>query len=64
MEESENLDMQLQCICGGTLVTTTDDDGNPASLLHSMPMCKEYEMLEPDEFLRWLRTKIEGTHDA
>lgn len=33
-----------------------DDDGNPG-LIHTLPTCKQFDELEPDEYLRAVRLK-------
>ena len=61
---AEKTQVVMVCPCGGKAIVTSDERGEPASLLHSMPMCEEYEKLEPDEYMRWLRGKREGRFDA
>ncbi len=56
--------LELKCPCGGTCTVTEDAQGELASILHTMPMCSEFEVLDPDEYLRWVRGKIEGRFDA
>ncbi len=63
-KETEQVDLSVECPCGGTVMLTRGEDGEFASLLHTMPMCEQYEKLEPDEYFRWLRGKLEGQFDA
>ena len=63
-QHTEKTILELRCPCGATVVVTENVEGEPASLLHTLPMCQEFEMLEPHEFLRWIRAKAEGRHDA
>lgn len=61
---SEHVDLEVKCPCGGTATVTSDERGEPASLLHTLPMCGEFKDLDPPEYLRWVRGRIEGTFDA
>jgi hypothetical protein len=40
-----------KCPCGGDLAYS---DGDDAAVLHSMPMCAEYEARDVVSFLRWV----------
>lgn len=61
----EKIALELACPCGGKAMVTSDPvTDEPASLIHTLPMCEQYEKLEPDEYLRWVRGRIEGTFDA
>ena len=61
---NEKAILELQCPCGEKVTVTENLEGELASLLHTLPMWREFEVLEPDEFLRWIRTTAEGRHDA
>lgn len=39
------------CACGGKIAASM----NPVAVVHSIPYCKAFEMLEPDEFLTYVR---------
>lgn len=61
--------LQLQCPCGG--VAMVGESGGPSgttpntpTIIHTMPMCQQFETLAPDEYLRWLRMQLEGRGDA
>ena len=62
--ESEHLIGTIDCPCGGRAHITEDKDGKPASLMHTLPMCEEFETLTPADYLHWARTKREGMADA
>lgn len=46
------------CECGGKLAIGVVSDPPPGhepyAVVHSMPMCKRFEDLEPDAFISWL----------
>ena len=60
----EQVDLEIKCPCGGTAFYTTTPDGEPASLIHTLPACVHYMDLPPDEYIRWIRSKIEGRADS
>ncbi len=42
------------CVCGQQVFAGTLKDGDPA-IIHKLPMCSDFDRLEPDDFLAWLR---------
>ncbi len=48
--------IEMECPCGGTAIYAEDQDGEPHSLLHTMPMCAQFESLAPVDYLKWRRT--------
>jgi len=44
--------LELKCVCGGTVIA------GEFEILHTIPMCKKFEELEPADFVRWLRITL------
>lgn len=45
--------------CGKTVAYTRDDNGEPNGLLHALPMCEKFEQLDPLDFVREARNKMQ-----
>lgn len=52
---------RVHCLCGGEVDvgTAAFAAGDLEVLVHSVPHCKEFEVMEPVDFIRWLRTERE-----
>jgi len=43
--------MTFRCPCGGEAALCLE----PPAVLHRVPWCSEFQRLEPDEYLAWVR---------
>lgn len=57
------VELELACPCGGKAYVIREDERGDG-LLHTLPMCEEFEKLEPEDYLRWFRGKLEGHLDS
>lgn len=55
--------LSVICPCGQQVHAGYDQDG-AGVVIHREPRCAEFDALDPDEFLRWMRLKREGKLDA
>jgi len=55
--------VETTCMCGAVVIAGTLTTGY-SSVIHRLPMCPEFDRLEPDDFLTWLRTKKEEVGHA
>ena len=54
--------VETTCMCGAIVIAGSMTNGQQA-VIHKQPMCPEFDRLEPQDFLVWLRTKKEeGGH--
>lgn len=49
--------LSFACPFCGLVVTVADSEGG-AMVLHGLPMCRRFEALEADEFLKQCREKL------
>jgi hypothetical protein len=57
-ESVEGHELSAPCVaCGEQIAYTIDADGNPDGLIHAMPFCDRFLMLDctPDAFADYLR---------
>lgn len=56
-QDTMRVEINGVCPCGGTFSAGyIEADGDPA-VMHSKPVCKEFEAKEIDEYLYWIRTR-------
>ena len=54
--------VEFQCPqCGGKVMAgATTVDENTMAVSHTMPMCRRFEHLQPDDYLQWCREQLEA----
>jgi len=61
---SATLQIQVRCPCGEDFFVGYEEGSKIPVLLHKGEPCHEFIELEPDDFLRWVRARLEGKADA
>lgn len=52
-------DWEGRCPCGGHIAADT----RRCAVIHDLPMCEKFRVLEPDAFLRYVRQATTGITD-
>jgi len=63
MSNEVTITVSVQCPCGGTVHIGLDAQENDC-VLHTMPMCEEYQKLDALSYVKWLRLTAEGKLDS
>lgn len=57
-EQTFITDVEGVCPCGGRWFAGTDPE---PSVVHTKPICEEFDKLEPEDYLKWIREGLQGT---